>query len=50
MRSSMAPQVNSIGRVDIQVKTIRVDQDRQAVALEQRYGRHVADFNREPTW
>ena len=50
MRSSMALQVNSMGRVDIQVKTIRVEQDRQSVILELRYGRHGTDFNCATTW
>ena len=49
-RSSMALQVNSMGRVDIQVKTIRVEHDRQSVVLELRYGRHETDMNRAASW
>ena len=49
MRSPMALQVNSMGRVDIQVRTARVEQDRQPVALELLYGRRGANFNRAAT-
>ena len=50
MRSSMSLQVNAMRRVDIQVKKIRLEQDRQSVVLELRYGRHETDFNRATTW
>ena len=46
----MALQVNSMGRVGIQVKTIRVEQDQKSVVLELLYGRHGTDFNRATTW
>ena len=46
----MALQVNSMGRVDIQVKTIHVERDRQSVVLELRYGRHETDLNRATSW
>ena len=49
-RSSMALQVNSMGHVDIQVKTIHVERDRQSVVLELRYGRHETDLNRATSW
>ena len=49
-RSSMALQVNSMGPVDIQVKTIHVERDRQSVVLELRYGRHETDLNRATSW
>ena len=39
-----------MGRVDIQLNTICVGQDRQSVFLELRYGRHATDFNRATTW
>ena len=45
MRSTMALQVNSMGRVDNEVKTIRIEQNRQSVVLELRYSRHMTDFN-----
>ena len=37
VRSSVALEVNSMGRVDIQLKTIRVEQGRQSVVLALRY-------------
>ena len=54
-RSSMALQVNSMGRVDIQVKMINTRGTRSSVSglrlvLELRYGRHGTDFNRATTW
>ena len=49
-QSSTALQVNSMGRVDIQVKMMRVEQDRQSVVLELHCGRHATDFNRATTW
>ena len=52
-QSSTALQVNSMGRVDIQVETIRVEHelhDRQSVVLELHYGRHKPDFSRATTW
>ena len=45
MRSSMALQVNSMGRVDIQVKMTGVEQDCQSLVLGLRYGRHRTNFN-----
>ena len=39
-----------MGRVDIEVKMIRVEQDRQLVVLELRYGRHRTDLSRAMTW
>ena len=50
IRSSMALQVNSIGRVDIQVKKMRAEQDRQSVVLALCYSRHETDFNCATTW
>ena len=54
MSSSMVLQVNSMGLAwifnIIQVKTIRVEQDRQSVVLELHYGRHGTDLNRATTW
>ena len=41
-RSPVALQVNSKGRVDIQVKTIRVERDRQSVVLELHYSTRQA--------
>ena len=49
-RSSMALQVNSMGRVDIQVKMIRVEHDQQSVAFELHYGRHETDSSHATTW
>ena len=49
-RSSMALQVNSMGRVDIQVKMMHVERDRQSVVLELRYGRQEPDLNRVTSW
>ena len=46
----MAPQVNSMGRVDIQVKMIRVERDHQSVVLELRYGRHETGLNHATSW
>ena len=46
----MALQVNSMGRVDIQVKMIRVQHDRQSVALELHYGRHETESSHATTW
>ena len=50
MRSSMELQMNSMGRVHIQVKTVHVERDRQSVVLELRYGRHETDLNRATSW
>ena len=36
--------------LDVHVKAMRVEQDRQSVVLELRYGRHATDFNRTTTW
>ena len=47
--SSMALQVNSMGRVDVQVKMTRVEHDWQSVALELHYGRHETDSNHATT-
>ena len=44
----MALQVSS--KVDIQVKTMRMEQDRLTVILELRCSRLVEDFNRAATW
>ena len=49
-RSSMALQVNSTGRVDIQVKMICVQRDHQVVVLELQYGRHEAGLNHATSW
>ena len=49
-RSSMALQINSTERVDIQVKMIHVERDHQAVVLELRYGRHETGLNHATSW
>ena len=50
MALQLSQQVNSMGRVGIQVKLIRVEQDRQSVVLELCYSRHEADSNHATTW
>ena len=49
-RSPMALQMNSMGPVDIQVKTIHVERDRQSVVLELLYARHETDLTRATSW
>ena len=46
----MALPANSMGRMDIQVKIIRVERDRQSVVSEPCYGRHEADLNHAAGW
>ena len=48
----MALQVDSMRHVDIQVKMIhvRVEHDRQSVALELHYSRHETDSSHATTW
>ena len=50
MRSSMALQENSTGRVDI--KVIRAQRDHQdlVVVLELQYGRHETGLNHATSW
>ena len=49
MRSSMALQVNSTGRADIQVKPEMI-RDHQVVVLELQYGRHETGLNHATSW
>ena len=50
IKSSIALQVNFMGRADVQVRMTHLERDRQSVVLELRYGRHEVDLNRATSW